>query len=84
MAKRKKPKQKVVTLTVIEKQALRSAIRERIQAETHWKEKVQLQTEVVDSILQGYGFSKEALMDLTRIDFDGIVTITEAEEGPTP
>ena len=79
--KKRKPKQKEVTLTVLEKQALRSAIQERIQAENRWKEKVELQTKVVDSILQGYGFSTKALMDLARLDFDGVVTITEAEEG---
>lgn len=78
MAKRRKHKE--VELSVVQRQALCSAIRERITAEEAWKRKVQLQSEVVSGILQEYGFSTDATMDLHRLDFDGVVTITEAEK----
>lgn len=80
-SKEEQPKQVEVTLTEVQKQALCSIIRESEVVRRALEVKVELQTAIVDAILQEYGFSKEALMDLHRIDFDGVVTITEAKKG---
>lgn len=70
---------KSVKLTPVEREALRGVIRETHQAVRNLNKRQAVQEEVVTELLRAYGFSDEATMDLSRLDFDGVVTINEPE-----